>query len=465
MAIQVVILAAGQGKRMHSALPKVLHPLAARPLLAHVIDTAMQLSHTRMPIVVYGHQGELLREHLHDYQVKWIYQAKQLGTGHALQQALPAIQADDHVVVLYGDVPLISPVTLNKLIHETPAQSVGLVTALLEDPHGYGRVIRNAAHQVVRIIEEKDATLEQKNTREINTGIYYVAARHLQAWLPKLSQQNAQQEYYLTDVISYAVQSGVPIHTVQPDHPEEILGVNDRKQLAHLERYYQQLQVQQWMVRGVSFYDPARVDIRGEVQFGHDVLVDINVIFEGKVSIGHHCTIGPNTIIRDAIIGDHVEIKANSLLEGVTVGSACTIGPYARIRPGTVLHEQVHIGNFVEIKNSVIAQASKVNHLSYIGDCQMGQYVNVGAGTITCNYDGAKKHQTVIGDHVHIGSDSQLVAPVTIGSRATIGAGATIVKDVPEGGLTLTHILKQRTYAEWERPTKLKEKNHEKTIS
>ncbi len=461
MAIQVVILAAGQGKRMHSALPKVLHPLAARPLLAHVIQTALQLPDTRTPLVVHGHQGELLREKLSDYPVQWVHQAEQLGTGHAVLQALAHMSVDDQVLVLYGDVPLISLATLNKLIQQTPAPSVALVTADLSDPSGYGRVIRDDAQQVCGIVEDKDATPAQKAIKEINTGIYFLPVRYLQEWLPQLSNQNAQREYYLTDIISYAMQSGVSIHTVQPAHVEEILGINDRVQLARMERYYQQQLVNSWLQRGVSFYDPARVDIRGDVQFGHDVLVDINVIFSGNVIIGNHCIIGPNTIIRDAVLADHVEIKANSVIEGAHIARACTIGPYARLRPGTLLHEHVHIGNFVEIKNSVIQQRSKVNHLSYIGDCHMGQYVNVGAGTITCNYDGAHKHKTIIGDHVHIGSDTQLVAPVTIGSRATIGAGATVVKDVPAGGLTLTHDLAQRTHANWQRPSTVKEKNYE----
>jgi bifunctional UDP-N-acetylglucosamine pyrophosphorylase/glucosamine-1-phosphate N-acetyltransferase len=458
MSIQVVILAAGKGKRMHSHLPKVLHTLAGQSLLEHVIQTVQRLSSSLPPpIIVYGHQGKIIRDRFSHFPINWAEQTEQLGTGHALLQAMSQIADSDQVLVLSCDVPLISSQTLNKLIEQTAPNALGMLTASLNNPQGYGRIQRDKKNAIVRIIEEKDATLKERTITEINPGIYLAPAPFLKKWLPLLKNNNAQQEYYLTDIIAHAVQEKMVVSDVRPEFNEEIFGINDRVQLAQLERFYQQQQAEKLMRQGVTIRDPNRLDIRGEIQIGKDVTLDVNVILEGRVIIGNECVIGPQTILRNVEIGDRVEIKANSMLDGVEVASDCLIGPFARLRPGTVLASHVHIGNFVEIKNSEIDQGTKINHLSYMGDSHIGKQVNIGAGTITCNYDGINKHKTIIGDNVHVGSDTQLVAPVTIGDGATIGAGSTITKDVPAHELTLTHQLHQRSVKNWEQGRKREE--------
>ncbi|TAK75012.1 MAG: UDP-N-acetylglucosamine diphosphorylase/glucosamine-1-phosphate N-acetyltransferase [Gammaproteobacteria bacterium] len=454
MAIQVVILAAGQGRRMYSNQPKVLHRLGGKALLEHVILTALKISPETPPIIVYGHQGERLQEALGHYSVRWAEQQDQLGTGHAVLQAMPFVADDDRVLILYGDVPLISEQTLTRLIQATPPDAIGMVTVHLKQPTGYGRILRDAMERVMGIVEEKDASEVERAITEINSGIYILPAVHLKNWLPNLNNQNAQLEYYLTDVISRGVKEKVAIYTVQPRQFEEILGVNDRVQLAHLERFYQHQYAEKLMRQGVTICDPHRLDIRGDVEIGRDVTLDVNVILEGRVVIGHGCVIGPNTFLRNTTLGVNVEIKANSIIDGAEIAAEAIIGPFARIRPGTVLASKVHIGNFVELKNSQIDEGSKVNHLSYVGDSEVGKRVNIGAGTITCNYDGVNKHKTVIGDDVQIGSDTQLIAPVTVGAGATIAAGSTIIKDAPPHQLTLTQHIDQRSMADWERPKK-----------
>lgn len=444
-SIRTVILAAGEGKRMNSRLSKMLHHLAGQPLLEHVIETAYQLEASQLPIVVIGHQGQKVRDALSHRLVTWVEQEQQLGTAHALLQALPHILDNEHVLVLYGDVPLISVETLKQLVMATPSDAVGMLVAYSYQPTGYGRIKRNGEGKVIGIIEEKDATEEEQLITEINPGIYFLPARYLKTWLPKLKNNNAQQEYYLTDIIAYAVKENISVHTVQPIIVEEILGVNDRIQLAHLERLYQRQQAERFMREGVTICDPARFDVRGEVHIGQDVQIDVDVILEGKVVIGDHCIIGPHTILRNVTLSDGVEVKANSMIDGAKIASDCVIGPFAHIRPGTVLASHVHVGNFVELKNSIIDEKSKINHLSYIGDGEIGKRVNIGAGTITCNYDGVNKHKTIIGDDAFIGSDTQLVAPVIIGAGAILGAGSTVTKDAPPHKLTLTHRLEQRT--------------------
>lgn len=451
--IQVVILAAGQGTRMRSSLPKVLHPLAGKPMLQHVIDVAHAISPRVSPIVIYGHQGERLKKSLSDMGVEWVEQKEQAGTGHALLQALPSIKADS-VLVLYGDVPLISEATLKKLIDATPDGDIGMLTAELANPKGYGRILRDKKANIIGIVEEKDATEEQRKICEINPGIYLVPAALLKKWLPTIKNDNAQKEYYLTDIIGMATVNNVTIHSVQPARLEEIMGINDKVQLSYLERSYQREQADKLMRQGVTIYDPARLDIRGELSVGQDVTIDVNVIFEGNNIIGAGCTIGPNCVLRDVELAEGVQVKANSVIEEAKVGAGCIIGPFARIRPGTVLAADAHIGNFVEVKNSKVGAGSKINHLSYVGDSEVGKQVNIGAGTITCNYDGANKHKTIIEDNVHIGSDTQLVAPVIVHEGATVAAGSTVTKDVPASELTLTHRLEQRTVKGWKRPKK-----------
>lgn len=455
MTTQVVILAAGAGKRMHSNLPKVLHRLAGKPMLEHVIQTALKLSTTVAPIIIHGHGGKVLQQALSHYAVTWVEQKEQKGTGHAVLQALPHIDDNDQVLVLYADVPLISEQTLQKLMNDTPLKSIGMLTATLENPQGYGRIKRDKKNRIVSIIEEKDASAKERSINEINPGIYFAKAKLLKKWLPKLKNKNAQSEYYLTDIISNAVKEKIAVQAVQPAYSEEILGVNDRAQLAHLERFYQRQQAEKIMQRGVTLMDPARIDIRGDVQIGRDVTIDVNVILEGRVIIGNECVIGPNCLLRNVEIGERVEVKANSVLDGAEIAADCIIGPFARLRPGTLLARHVHIGNFVEIKNSEVEQGSKINHLSYVGDSEVGQYVNIGAGTITCNYDGVNKHKTIIGDHAFIGSNTALVAPVTVGEGATIGASSTITQDAPANQLTLARAM-QQSIKDWKRPEKQK---------
>ncbi|MHB1948848.1 MAG: bifunctional UDP-N-acetylglucosamine diphosphorylase/glucosamine-1-phosphate N-acetyltransferase GlmU [Gammaproteobacteria bacterium] len=452
MALSVVILAAGQGKRMHSHLPKVLHTLAGKPLLEHVVLTA-DLLKPDQSIIVYGHKGETLRHQLANLNVHWTQQSEQLGTGHALLQALPQIADDHRVLVLYGDVPLISFATLKNLLAATPADALGMVTAHFTDPTGFGRIIRNKYGKIIDIVEQKDLHAEQHNIHEINSGIYLFPANFLAQALPKLQNQNAQKEYYLTDAIKMAVEKEISIHSMHPASTDEVLGINDRVQLANLERAYQRQQAEKLMRQGVTLMDPNRFDLRGEIRVGQDVMIDINVIIEGHVNIGNNCIIGPNCILRNATLGDHVEIKANSVLDGAEISAHCIIGPFARIRPGTVLAPNVHVGNFVEIKNSFIGEASKVNHLTYAGDSDIGKRVNVGAGTITCNYDGVNKHRTKIGDEAFIGSNTALVAPLEIGENATIGAGSVITRNAPPHQLTVCR-AQQRSIENWARPKK-----------
>jgi bifunctional UDP-N-acetylglucosamine pyrophosphorylase/glucosamine-1-phosphate N-acetyltransferase len=450
--LTVIILAAGQGKRMYSDLPKVLHPLGGRPLLAHVVATSLALE-PRQVIVVYGHGGRLVPERLAALPVDWVEQGEQLGTGHAVAQAMPGVGDGDTLLVLYGDVPLIRAETLRGLIRLSGPDAVALLTVELDDPSGYGRVLRDASGHVARIVEQKDASPEELTVREANTGILAVPAGRLRGWLAALGNDNAQGEYYLTDVIGMAVAQGLPVHTVRPASGFEVLGVNNRLQLAELERAYQRREAERLMLAGVTLADPARIDVRGEVIAGRDVFIDVNVILEGRVVLGDGVRVGPHNLIRDAEIGAGAEVLANCVIEEAVVGAQSRVGPFSRVRPETRLAAGVHVGNFVEIKKSAVGERSKINHLSYVGDSEVGRNVNVGAGTITCNYDGANKHRTVIGDDVFIGSDTQLVAPVTVGAGATIGAGSTITRDAPPGELTLSRVP-QTTRPGYKRPQK-----------
>ena len=453
-ALDVVILAAGKGKRMHSDFPKVLQPLAGRPLLSHVLATARALQPRRVVIVV-GHGGDAVRSAIGEADVDWVTQEPQLGTGHALMQALPRLARDGVVLVLYGDVPLIEAPTLAPLARSAARDRLALLVQHLENPRGYGRILRDGAGRITGIVEEKDASVAERAIRETNTGIMAAPSRRLEAWLARLGNDNAQGEYYLTDVVALAAGDGVAIDASTPRSADECLGVNSKAELAALERRYQMNQAARLLEAGVSIADPARIDVRGTLQCGRDVMIDVNCIFEGEVVLGDGVRVGANCILRDVTLGAGTEVKPFSLIEEARIGANARIGPYARIRPGTELADEVHIGNFVEVKASSIGRASKANHLAYIGDSTVGSDVNVGAGTITCNYDGVSKHRTVIEDDVQIGSDVQLIAPVTIGKGATIGAGATISRDVPPGGLTLT-AKQQVTKPDWQRPRKKK---------
>jgi len=453
MNLKVVILAAGKGTRMRSNLPKVLHKLAHKPLVEHVINTAQQLSPAQI-VVVYGHGGEIVPETLKHLDVEWAEQAEQLGTGHAVEQGMVNVEDDGIVLVLYGDVPLTSVETLRELLEVgSKDKCMGLLTAIMDDPAGYGRIVRNSSSVVEKIVEQKDASDVQKEIQEINSGILCANAKQMRTWLAKLENANAQGEFYLTDVIEMAVNDGVTVQTVIATDLWEIDGVNNKRQLANLERQYQLNIAGNLMDNGVMLRDPERLDVRGSLQAGQDVEIDVNAIFEGDVILGSQVTVGANCIIKNSIIGSGVNIHPNSIIEDAKIGNYCNIGPFARLRPDTCLADNVKIGNFVEIKKSSIAEDSKVNHLSYIGDTKMGRNVNVGAGSITCNYDGANKHLTEIGDNVFIGSDSQLIAPVKIASGATIGAGSTITRDVIADQLTLTR-AKQTTISSWTRPVK-----------
>lgn len=450
MKITTIILAAGKGTRMRSEMPKILHQIAGRPLLQHVYDMCRQLENNRIKIV-YGHAAELVRDSLKNLDADWIEQKQQLGTGHAVQQVTDQIADTDTVLILYGDVPLLKLSTVKPLIKNINDESLTLLTVNLANPKGYGRIVRNAAGQVTKIVEEKDATDAEKLIGEVNTGIMAVQGDKLKKWLSWLKNSNAQGEYYLTDIIEMAVDEKIRIVTSQPDTEDEVLGVNNRIQLSHLERVYQTEQARSLMERGVTLKDPARFDLRGTIDnLGQDIEIDINVILEGNNSIGSNVTIGANSQIKNSIIGDNVEILANCVIENAVIGQGSRIGPFARLRPETVLAENVHIGNFVELKKSSVATGSKINHLSYIGDTTVGSQVNIGAGTITCNYDGVNKFRTIIEDGAFIGSDTQLVAPVTIGKNATIGAGSTITKDSPENQLTLSRV-KQISIPGWQR--------------
>ena len=453
MKITTIILAAGKGTRMCSDLPKVLHKIANRPLLRHVYDMSYQLNNNAIKIV-YGHGANLVRKVLADIDVSWVEQKQQLGTGHAVQQVSDQISDSDIVLILYGDVPLLKLSTVKGLLANVSDKTLALLTVKLKNPTGYGRIVRDSSGKVTKIVEEKDASITEKEIVEGNTGIMAVEGNKLKKWLNQLSNHNAQGEYYLTDIIEMAVADQITIITTQPESVDEVLGVNNRIQLSHLERVYQQEQAIMLMERGVTLMDPARFDLRGTiVELGIDIVCDVNVIIEGENSIGNNVIIGANTHIKNSIIGDNVEILANCIIENSVVGQGCKIGPYARLRPETVLAENVHIGNFVELKKSTVASFSKINHLSYIGDATVGAQVNIGAGTITCNYDGVNKFRTIIEDGAFIGSDTQLIAPVTVGKNATIGAGSTITRDSPENQLTLSR-AKQMTLAGWKRPVK-----------
>ena len=449
--MNIVILAAGQGKRMHSNLPKVLHPLAGKALLAHVLDTARSLVPQRL-CVVYGHGGEAVRTTIDAPDLLWVLQEPQLGTGHAVMQVLPHLDAAGTTLVLYGDVPLLQAGTLKQLVHAA-RDALAILTVELADPEGYGRIVRNAAGEMVRIVEQKDASAAERAIREVNTGIVALPTAHLSDWLGRLSNDNAQQEYYLTDIVGMAVAAGVPIRTTQAQSESEVLGVNSKGQLARLERVAQLRTAERLMEQGVRLADPARIDVRGELLCGRDVFIDVNCVFEGRVVLEEAVEVGPACVLKNARIGAGSRLAAFSHIEDAMVGPDGVIGPFARLRPGTELAAGVHVGNFVEIKNSKFAALSKANHLAYVGDAVVGSRVNIGAGTITCNYDGANKFKTIIEDDAFIGSDTQLVAPVTVGRGATLGAGTTLTKDAPPDTLTIAR-ARQISIPGWKRPQK-----------
>jgi bifunctional UDP-N-acetylglucosamine pyrophosphorylase/glucosamine-1-phosphate N-acetyltransferase len=448
--LNVVILAAGKGTRMYSDKPKVLHALAGKPLVQHVLDRSTELLPQQV-CVIYGHGGEMVPNSMQQFGVKFVLQEPQLGTGHAVQQALPHLCDDSRTLVLYGDVPLIQHSTLHQMLQV--GEGLVLLTVNLDNPRGYGRIVRNKQGDVQRIVEQKDATSEQLEIKEVNTGILLAATKDLRAWLSKLQNNNAQGEFYLTDIVAMAVQQNVAVHTVQPTRNWEVEGINNKTQLAALERTWQQAQAAKLLAQGVTLADPTRIDIRGNLYCGRDVEIDIGCIFEGEVKLGDRVKIGAYNIIRNTTIEAGTEISPYTHIDECELAENCHVGPYARLRPGTKLAKEVHVGNFVEIKNSDIAEKSKANHLSYIGDSSVGSRVNIGAGTITCNYDGANKYRTIIEDDVFVGSDTQLIAPVTIKKGATIGAGSTITKDTPAGELTLSR-SKQMTITGWQRPQK-----------
>jgi bifunctional UDP-N-acetylglucosamine pyrophosphorylase/glucosamine-1-phosphate N-acetyltransferase len=450
--LDVVVLAAGKGTRMRSQLPKVLHPIGGRPMLSHVLDTARLLNSSSLQ-VVYGHGGDLVREQLADSKIQWVHQAEQRGTGHAVAQAMSAI-GHGKVLILFGDVPLLRIETLRDLLQTASASPLGILTAQLENPDGYGRILRAPSTKAVTaIVEHKDASEEQRRVAEINTGVMVADADALRRWIDELNNDNTQGEYYLTDIVASAGAQGVEIATTTATSEAEIVGVNDRSQLAYLERIYQARVAQELMNSGATLMDPARVDVRGTLTVDEDVTIDVNSVFEGVVHLGSGVHVGPNAFIRDACIGAKTEVLANCVIEEATTGTGCRIGPFARLRPGAELADHVHVGNFVEIKKSKIGTGSKINHLTYVGDADVGKAVNIGAGTITCNYDGANKHRTVIGDGAFIGSGVELVAPVTIGADATIGAGSTIGRDAPAGALTVER-SRQKSITTWKRPVK-----------
>ncbi|MBU4499851.1 MAG: bifunctional UDP-N-acetylglucosamine diphosphorylase/glucosamine-1-phosphate N-acetyltransferase GlmU [Gammaproteobacteria bacterium] len=454
--LEILILAAGKGTRMRSDLPKVLHKLAGKPLLGHVVDNAHALGASQT-CVVYGFGGEAVPQALADDKLTFVLQTEQHGTGHAVQQALPALADDSVTLILYGDVPLTHTATLQPLVTAARAGKLGLLTVTLADPTGYGRIVREHG-KVTRIVEHKDATDAERAIAEVNTGILAVTTRHLKQWIATLKNDNAQGEYYLTDIIAQAVADGVAIETHQPAHEWEVLGINSKAQLAQLERIHQNEIAQALLESGVTLMDPARLDVRGALSCGRDVAIDVNCVFEGRVLLGDGVQIGANCVLRNVTVAAGTRIDAFTLIDDAAIGEINRLGPFTRIRPGTTLARDVHVGNFVEIKNSQIDDGSKIGHLSYIGDTTMGKQVNIGAGTITCNYDGANKHRTMIGDDVFVGSDTQLVAPVTVGNGATLGAGTTLTKDAPAGELTLSR-AKQTTIPGWTRPLKLKKES------
>ncbi|HEX7047288.1 MAG TPA: bifunctional UDP-N-acetylglucosamine diphosphorylase/glucosamine-1-phosphate N-acetyltransferase GlmU [Gammaproteobacteria bacterium] len=452
MPLSIVILAAGQGTRMRSRLPKVLQTLAGRPLLAHVLDAADKLSGDAV-YVVYGHGGEQVPEAFADRDIEWVRQESQLGTGHAVAQTIGRIPDSHLVMVLYGDVPLIRAETLQRLIDAAVDGDLVLLTTKLDDPSGYGRILRDTQGGVTRIVEHKDATDTERRINEINTGLLLCSARRLRAWLNALGNDNAQGEYYLTDIIGMAASEGLRVEGLVVEEADEVHGINDRAQLAEAERLLRERNAERLLRDGVTLADPARIDIRGKLQCGQDVSIDVNVVFEGDVTLGDNVRIGPGCVIRDCTIGEGSVINALCHLEAANVGRNCRIGPYARLRPGAMLSDDAHVGNFVEIKKSDIGRGSKVNHLTYIGDASIGAGVNIGAGTITCNYDGANKHRTVIEDGAFIGSNTALVAPVRVGRNATVGAGSTISKDAPADALTVSR-ARQASIDGWQRPKK-----------
>jgi bifunctional UDP-N-acetylglucosamine pyrophosphorylase / glucosamine-1-phosphate N-acetyltransferase len=454
MQLSVVILAAGQGKRMKSDLPKVLQPLAGRPLLEHVIDVAQSLQPAQVH-VVYGHGGERVRETLKDENVTWVLQAEQLGTGHAVLQAMPEMPKDRMVLVLYGDVPLIRRTTLENLVKLAGPKAMSLLTMEVDDPTGYGRIVRNARGQVQKIVEQKDASKAQLRIRECNTGVLAAPAKLLRSWLALLKNNNAQREYLLTDIVAMAVNEKVKVNPLIVPSLAEALGVNDKAQLAAIEALRRADVARELMIAGATLADPTRVDVRGTLGHGADVFIDVNVVFEGDVTLGNRVRIGPNCVVRDSHIGDDTVVNASCVIDSANIGPNCHIGPFARFRPSSTLASGVHIGNFVEVKNSSMGDDSKANHLAYVGDAQVGSRVNIGAGTIIANYDGANKHRTIIEDDAHTGSNSVLVAPITVGSGATIAAGSTVAQQVPPGKLTVAR-ARQVTIEGWERPRKAK---------
>ena len=451
MAFSVVILAAGKGTRMKSTLPKVLHPIAGKPMVQRIIDTVNQLGATSVNLI-YGHGGEKLQAALQHNTLNWCLQAEQLGTGHAVQQAIPYLSDDEDVLIVVGDAPLIKPSTLEQLLAVKQQADLALLTVHLEDPSGMGRIIRQG-EQVKAIVEHKDASEQQRQITEINTGMMIMSGRDLKRWLGKLNSDNSQGEFYLTDVIEMAAGEGKVIKAAQPSSAVEVEGINNRRQLAIIERAFQIEQAEELMMRGVSLLDPRRFDLRGDLVIGQDIVIDVNVVIEGTVSIGSNVTIGPNCILKDCQIDDGATIEANSILDQAIVGENCTVGPFARLRPGAVMHEGAKVGNFVEMKKTILGKGSKASHLTYLGDTIVGIGANIGAGTITCNYDGVNKFQTIIGDGAFIGSNSSLVAPASIGVNATVGAGSVITKTIADEELSVAR-AKQRNIADWQRPTK-----------
>jgi bifunctional UDP-N-acetylglucosamine pyrophosphorylase/glucosamine-1-phosphate N-acetyltransferase len=454
--LEILILAAGKGTRMRSDLPKVLHRLAGKPLLGHVVDTAHELGASQA-CVVYGFGGDAVPQAMADDSLTFVLQAEQHGTGHAVKQALPKLADDSVTLVLYGDVPLTHAATLRPLVAAAQSGKLGLLTVNLAHPDGYGRIVRENS-RVMRIVEHKDATPAERAIQEVNTGVLAVATRQLKRWIAELKNDNAQGEYYLTDIIALAVRDGVEVETHQPTYEWEVLGVNSKAQLAQLERIHQGEIAQTLLDAGVTLLDPARLDVRGTLACGRDVSIDVNCVFEGHVELGDGVQVGAHCVLRNVTVAAGTRIDAFTLIDDAAIGEANRLGPFSRIRPGTTLARDVHVGNFVEIKNSQIDVGSKINHLSYVGDTTMGKKVNIGAGTITCNYDGASKHRTVIEDEVFVGSDTQLVAPVTVGRGATLGAGTTLTKDAPAGELTLSR-AKQLTISGWKRPVKQKKES------
>ena len=450
-----VVLAAGQGKRMHSDLPKVAHEIAGKPMVCHVLDAAAEAAGGGTPIVVFGHAGDQLQALLSARDITWVEQAEQLGTGHAVAQTLPSIEGDPLVLILYGDVPLLRSETLQELVAAASGSGFSLLTVELDDPTGYGRIVRDGSGAIQRIVEHKDASASELAIAEINTGIMVLRAAYLRTWLPKLNNANAQGEYYLTDCVEMAVAESIEVAGVIAESEEEVSGVNNRAQLATLERAYQRRCADRLLAAGVGLADPSRIDVRGTLKCGRDVYIDVNTVFVGDVTLGDGVSIGPNAVVSNARIDDGVEVLPNCVIEDASIGAGSRIGPFARIRPDAELASNVHIGNFVEIKKSSIGEGSKVNHLAYVGDTEIGKNVNVGAGTITCNYDGANKHKTVLEDDVFVGSDTQLVAPVRVGAGVTIGAGTTVTEDVPPGGLVISRV-KQKVLSGWKRPQKKK---------